>query len=107
MNQISVVIVQEFVTLPMYEHHSTETLLTSLYTTSIGRQQVSCLCLLDIPAAFDTMGIRLSLQNAYPLYLESLKLPYFEFTNTSTSCFRVRATAVERNRSLGLHKRTR
>ena len=40
------------------KHHSTETLLTSLYNklvTAIGHQQVSCLCLLDISAAFDTI----------------------------------------------------
>src|SRR6218665_1475130 len=40
------------------KHHSTETLLTSLYNKlviAIGHQQVSCLCLLDISAAFDTI----------------------------------------------------
>ena len=40
------------------KHHSTETLLASLYNKlvmAIGRQQVSCLCLLDISAAFDTI----------------------------------------------------
>src|SRR6218665_3018848 len=40
------------------KHHSTETLLTSLYNKlvmAIGHQQVSCLCLLDISAAFDTV----------------------------------------------------
>jgi hypothetical protein len=40
------------------KHHSTETLLASLYSklvSAIGRQQVSCLCLLDISAAFDTL----------------------------------------------------
>src|SRR6218665_3877515 len=40
------------------KHHSTETLPTSLYNKfvmAIGHQQVSCLCLLDISAAFDTI----------------------------------------------------
>src|SRR6218665_3053498 len=40
------------------KHHSTETLLASLYNKlvmAIGHQQVSCLCLLDISAAFDTI----------------------------------------------------
>src|SRR6218665_1868 len=40
------------------KHHSIETLLTSLYNKlvmAIGHQQVSCLCLLDISAAFDTI----------------------------------------------------
>jgi len=40
------------------KHHSTETVLTSLYSKlvmAVGRQQVSCLCLLDISAAFDTI----------------------------------------------------
>src|SRR6218665_3868094 len=40
------------------KYHSTETLLTSLYNKlvmAIGHQQVSCLCLLDISAAFDTI----------------------------------------------------
>ena len=40
------------------KHHSTETVLASLYNKlvmAIGRQQVSCLCLLDISAAFDTI----------------------------------------------------
>src|SRR6218665_2300960 len=39
-------------------HHSTETLLTSLYNKlvmAVGHQQVSCLCLLHISAAFDTI----------------------------------------------------
>src|SRR6218665_2636746 len=40
------------------KHHSTETLLTSLHNKlamTIGHQQISCLCLLDISAAFDTI----------------------------------------------------
>src|SRR6218665_3474319 len=40
------------------KRHSTETLLTSLYNklvSAISHQQVSCLCLLDISAAFDTI----------------------------------------------------
>src|SRR6218665_3155979 len=40
------------------KHHSTETLLVSLYNklvSALSHQQVSCLCLLDISAAFDTI----------------------------------------------------
>src|SRR6218665_1779213 len=40
------------------KRHSTETLLTSLYNklvSAISYQQVSCICLLDISAAFDTI----------------------------------------------------
>src|ERR1700733_5174853 len=40
------------------KHHSTETLLVSLYNklvSAVSHQQVSCLCLLDISAAFDTI----------------------------------------------------
>src|SRR6218665_1824103 len=40
------------------KRHSTETLITSLYNklvSAISHQQVSCLCLLDISAAFDTI----------------------------------------------------
>src|SRR6218665_3243197 len=40
------------------KRHSTETLLTSLYNelvSAISHPQVSCLCLLDISAAFDTI----------------------------------------------------
>src|SRR5688572_17356964 len=39
------------------KHHSTETLLVSLYNklvSALSHQQVSCLCRLDISAAFDT-----------------------------------------------------
>src|SRR6218665_2523742 len=40
------------------KHHSNETLLISVYNKfvmAIGHQQVSCLCLLDISAVFDTI----------------------------------------------------
>src|SRR6218665_100289 len=40
------------------KHHSTETLLFSLYNklvSAVSHQKVSCLCLLDISAAFDTI----------------------------------------------------
>ena len=40
------------------KHHSTETVLLSLFDsliTAIGNQQASCLCLLDLSAAFDTI----------------------------------------------------
>src|SRR6218665_220044 len=39
------------------KHHSRETLLVSLYNklvSAVSHQQVSCLCLLDISAAFDS-----------------------------------------------------
>src|SRR6218665_2913581 len=40
------------------KHHSPETLLVSLYNklvSAVSHQQVSCLCVLDISAAFDTI----------------------------------------------------
>src|SRR6218665_3149751 len=40
------------------KHHSTETLLVSLYNklvAAVSHQRVPCLCLLDISAAFDTI----------------------------------------------------
>src|SRR6218665_317975 len=46
------------------KHHSTETLLVSLYNklvAAVSHQRVSCLCLLDISAAFDTIDYNLLL----------------------------------------------
>jgi len=40
------------------KHHSTETALLYIHdrlTNAIGLQKLSCLCLLDLPAAFDTI----------------------------------------------------
>src|SRR6218665_1545078 len=46
------------------KHHSTETLFVSLYNklvSAVSHQKVSCLCLLDISAAFDTIDLNLLL----------------------------------------------
>src|SRR6218665_2780636 len=46
------------------KHHSTETLLFSLYNklvSAVSHQKVSCLCLLDISAVFDTIDHNLLL----------------------------------------------
>ena len=42
------------------KHHSTETALLYIHdhlVNAIGAQQVSCLCLLDLSAAFDTIDL--------------------------------------------------
>src|SRR6218665_916510 len=59
------------------KHHSTETLLTSLYNKlvmAIGHQQVYCLCLLDISAAFDTID--------HTILTDRLSA-WFDFTDTA------------------------
>ena len=55
------------------KHHSTETLHVSLYNklvSAVSHQKVSCLCLLDISAAFDTISFFID----FLLGLASLKL---------------------------------
>src|SRR6218665_153416 len=57
--------------------HSTETLLTFLYNklvSAISHQQVSCLCLLNISAAFDTID--------HNILLKRLSA-WFDFTDSS------------------------
>ena len=60
------------------KHHSTETLLVSLcnkLVSAVSHQQVSCLCLLDISAAFDTIDHNIS-SSDFPLGSVSLAQLY-------------------------------
>src|SRR6218665_2326896 len=77
------------------KHHSTETLLNSLYhklVMAIGHQQVSCLCLIDISATFDTIDHTILTHRlidhtilTHRLYLESLEPPYHGSSRRPTS----------------------
>src|SRR6218665_3604363 len=63
------------------KRHSTETLLTSLYNkfvSAISHQQVSCLCLLDISAGFDTIDHDILLKRLFT---------WFGFTDTALHGF--------------------
>src|SRR6218665_934168 len=75
------------------KRHSTETLLTSVYNklvSAISHQQVSCLCLLDISSAFDTID--------HNILLKRLSA-WFAFTDTALlwiqSCFSSRSFSVQ------------
>src|SRR6218665_2100784 len=78
------------------KRHSTETLLTSLYNklvSAISLQQVSCLCLLDISAVFDTIDHNILLKrlstwfgftDTILLWIQSyLSCRWFCFTDTA------------------------
>ena len=64
------------------KHHSTETALLYIHDhliNAIGSQKLSCLCLLDLSAAFDTIGSHnLSLSTLHCVHVSS-QYPYFIF----------------------------
>ena len=97
------------------KHHSTETVLLSLVDnliTSIGSQQASCLCLLDLSAAFDTIdhnillnrlsswfGISGSVLNWFKSYLSSRS--FSVLCNSSSSSSRPSPYGVPQGSVLG------
>src|SRR6218665_2738991 len=71
-----------------------ETLLVSLYSklvSAVSHQQVSCLCLLDISAAFDTIDHNILLQRLSSWFgVSGTALPWFH-SYLSTRSFSVKA----------------
>src|SRR6218665_2224432 len=76
------------------KHHSTGTLLVSLYkkvVSAVSHQQVSCLCLLDISAAFDTIDHSIFLQRLSSWFgVSGTALLWFQ-SYLSTRSFSVKA----------------
>src|SRR6218665_1310496 len=76
------------------KHHSTGTLLVSLYNklvSAVSHQQVSCLCLLDISAAFDTIDHNIFLQRLSSWFgVSGTTLLWFQ-SYLSTRSFSVKA----------------
>ena len=78
------------------KHHFTETLLASLYNklvSAVSHQQVSCLCLLDISAAFDTIDHSLLLHRLSSWFgVSGTALQWFQSYLSSRS-FSVKASS--------------
>ena len=65
-----------------YKHHSTETALLYIHDhliNAIGSRKISCLCLLDLSAAFDTIDYNVLLTCLYS---------WFHIHGTARNCFR-------------------
>jgi len=79
------------------KHHYTETSLLSVHDRiikAISRQQVNCLTLLDLSAAFDTTSILLERLSSYGISSTALSLGphrsfYFNIENSKTSAFQL------------------
>jgi len=75
--------------------HSTETVLLSLHDhtiNAIGRQQVTCLCLLDLSAAFDTIDHSILLDRLSKLFVLHGAVLYRVKSYMSNRLFRVKCS---------------
>ena len=76
-----------------YKHHSTETALLYIHDhliSAIGSQKVSCLCLLDLSAAFDTIDHDILITRLSSWFgIHGSVLSWFK-SYLSSRCFRVK-----------------